>query len=197
MRIIAGEMRSRTLLAPKGTDTRPTLDRTRESLFNILAAECPEARVLDLYAGSGALALEALSRGAESAVLCDCSREAARVIRQNIASLRLEDRARFLFMQDLQAVALLGREGAKFDLVFLDPPYRLDTAPACRALAEARVLLPDALVVIEHAAAVSPARARLCLDRPAQIPGYHDFILSVQGGYQCRRFGCFRAALIR
>ena len=156
MRIIAGEMRSRTILAPKGTDTRPTLDRTRESLFNILAAECPEARVLDLYAGSGALALEALSRGAQSAVLCDCSREAARVIRQNIASLRLEDMARFLFMQDLQAVALLGREGAKFDLVFLDPPYRLDTAPACKALAEARVLLPDALVVIEHAAASSP-----------------------------------------
>lgn len=156
MRIIAGEMRSRTILAPKGTDTRPTLDRTRESLFNILAAECPESRVLDLYAGSGALALEALSRGAQSAVLCDCSREAARVIRQNIASLKLEDRARFLFMQDLQAVAMLGREGAKFDLVFLDPPYRLDTAPACKVLAEARVLLPDALVVIEHAAVALP-----------------------------------------
>ncbi len=157
MRIIAGEMRSRTILAPKGTDTRPTLDRTRESLFNILAAECPESRVLDLYAGSGALALEALSRGAKSAVLCDCSREAARVIRQNIASLKLEDRARFLFMQDLQAVAMLGREGAKFDLVFLDPPYRLDTAPACRALAEAGVLMQEALVVIEHAAGHEPA----------------------------------------
>ena len=156
MRIIAGEMRSRSILAPKGTDTRPTLDRTRESLFNILAAECPESRVLDLYAGSGALALEALSRGAHSAVLCDCSREAARVIRQNISSLRLEDRARFLFMQDQQAVTLLGREGAKFDLVFLDPPYRLDTAPACKALAEAHVLLPGALVVIEHAAASLP-----------------------------------------
>ena len=156
MRIIAGEMRSRTILSPKGTETRPTLDRTRESLFNILAAECPEARVLDLYAGSGALALEAISRGAASAVLCDCSREAARVIRQNIASLRVEDRARFLFMQDMQAVALLGREGAAFDLVFLDPPYRMDTAPACHALDAAGVLLPDALVVIEHAAAAPP-----------------------------------------
>ena len=157
MRIIAGEMRSRTILAPKGSDTRPTLDRTRESLFNIIAAECPEARVLDLYAGSGALALEALSRGAESAVLCDCSREAAKAIRQNIESLKLENRARFLFMQDTQAIALLAREKAVFDLVFLDPPYRLDTAPACRALAESGVLLPDALVVIEHAAAAQPA----------------------------------------
>ena len=75
MRIIAGTMRSRTIVAPKGTDTRPTLDRTRESLFNIIAGDCPGARVLDLYAGSGALALESISRGAHSAVVCDCSRE--------------------------------------------------------------------------------------------------------------------------
>ncbi len=156
MRIIAGEMRSRTIQAPKGNDTRPTLDRTRESLFNIIAAECPGARVLDLYAGSGALALEALSRGAESAVLCDCGREAARAIRLNIAALRVEDRARFLQMQDTQAIALLRREAARFDLVFLDPPYRLDTAPACQGLHEAGLLLPEALVVIEHAAASRP-----------------------------------------
>ena len=123
MRIIAGEMRSRTILAPKGTDTRPTLDRTRESLFNIIAAWCPDARVLDLYAGSGALALEAISRGAQSAVLCDSSREAARVIKANIEALRVQDRARLLPMMDSQALALLGREGARFDLVFLDPPY--------------------------------------------------------------------------
>ncbi|MBQ9198146.1 MAG: 16S rRNA (guanine(966)-N(2))-methyltransferase RsmD [Clostridia bacterium] len=156
MRIIAGEMRSRTIQAPKGSDTRPTLDRTRESLFNILAAECPDARVLDLYAGSGALALEALSRGATSAVLCDCSREAARVIRQNIAALRVEDRARFLQMQDMQAVSLLKREGASFDLVFLDPPYRLSAEPACQAMDEAGILMQGALVVIEHAAATPP-----------------------------------------
>ena len=117
MRIIAGEMRSRTILTPKGTDTRPTLDRTRESLFNIIAAWCPDARVLDLYAGSGALALEAISRGAQSAVLCDSSREAARVIKANIEALRVQDRARLLPMMDSQALALLGREGARFDLV--------------------------------------------------------------------------------
>ena len=156
MRIIAGEMRSRTIQAPKGTDTRPTLDRTRESLFNIIASECPGARVLDLYAGSGALALEALSRGADSAVLCDCSREAARVIRENIAALRLMDRARFLQTTDQQALSLLGREKARFDLVFLDPPYRLDTAPACAALDAAGVLEEEALVVIEHLAAAVP-----------------------------------------
>lgn len=157
MRIIAGEMRSRTIVPPKGTDTRPTLDRTRESLFNIIAAECPDAQVLDLYAGSGALALEAISRGAKSAVLCDCSREAAKAIRTNIAALRVEDRVRFLQMTDTQAISLLSREKAAFDLVFLDPPYRLDTAPACAQLAEAGVLVDGALVVIEHAANVTPA----------------------------------------
>ena len=157
MRIIAGSMRSRTIVAPKGNDTRPTLDRTRESLFSIIAGNCIDARVLDLYAGSGALALESISRGAESAVVCDCSREAAKAIRQNIESLKLQDEVRFLFMQDLQAVALLGREKAQFDLVFLDPPYRISTDPACKAMAEAGILMDGALVVIEHDVRVTPA----------------------------------------
>ena len=157
MRIIAGTMRSRTIVSPKGNDTRPTLDRTRESLFNILSGDCPGARVLDLYAGSGALALESISRGAESAVVCDCSREAAKAIRQNIELLRVQEQVRFLFMQDAQAVALLGREGEKFDLVFLDPPYRLSTDPACDLMDKAGILLPGALVVIEHDQHVMPA----------------------------------------
>ena len=157
MRIIAGSMRSRTIVAPKGNDTRPTLDRTRESLFSIIAGNCIDARVLDLYAGSGALALESISRGAESAVVCDCSREAAKAIRQNIESLKLQDQVKFLFMQDLQAVALLGREKAQFDLVFLDPPYRISTDPACKAMAEAGILMDGALVVIEHDVRVTPA----------------------------------------
>ncbi len=156
MRIIAGEMRSRTILAPKGSETRPTLDRTRESLFNIIAAECPGARVLDLYAGSGALALEAISRGAERAVMCDCSREAAAVIRRNMESLRVEDRTELLFMRDEQAIQTLKKRGDRFDLVFLDPPYCCDTASACRQLLEANVLLPEALVIIEHLETVTP-----------------------------------------
>ena len=157
MRIIAGSMRSRTIVAPKGNDTRPTLDRTRESLFSIIAGNCIDARVLDLYAGSGALALESISRGAESAVVCDCSREAAKAIRQNIEMLKLQEEVRFLFMQDLQAVALLGKEKAQFDLVFLDPPYRISTDPACKAMAEAGILMDGALVVIEHDVRVTPA----------------------------------------
>lgn len=156
MRIIAGSMRSRTIVAPKGTDTRPTLDRTRESLFNMISGDCREARVLDLYGGSGALALESISRGAQSAVICDCSREAAKAIRQNVESLKATEQVKFLFMQDLQAVSLLGREKAKFDLVFLDPPYRISTDPACRGMDEAGILEEGALIVIEHDAKVNP-----------------------------------------
>lgn len=156
MRIIAGSMRSRTIVAPKGTDTRPTLDRTRESLFNMIAGDCCDAKVLDLYGGSGALALESISRGAKSAVICDCSREAAKAIRQNIESLKVTGQVQFLFMQDLQAVALLGREKELFDLVFLDPPYRISTDPACRAMDEAGILAEDALIVIEHDAKMTP-----------------------------------------
>lgn len=96
MRIIAGEARSRTILAPEGRDTRPTLDRVRENLFNILQWQCPGARVLDLFAGSGALALEALSRGAAEAVLADCDARAVRVERQNVEALGFSQRARVL-----------------------------------------------------------------------------------------------------
>ncbi|MBR5231212.1 MAG: 16S rRNA (guanine(966)-N(2))-methyltransferase RsmD [Clostridia bacterium] len=156
MRIIAGSMRSRTIVAPKGTDTRPTLDRTRESLFNMISGDCREASVLDLYGGSGALALESISRGAKRAVICDCSREAAKAIKQNIESLKVGEQVKFLFMQDLQAVALLGREKETFDLVFLDPPYRISTDPACRAMDEAGILEAGALIVIEHDAKVIP-----------------------------------------
>ena len=152
MRIIAGEMRSRTILAPKGTDTRPTLDRTRESLFNILAAECPEARVLDLYAGSGANGLEALSRGMDTAVFVDVSYEACGVIRSNISSLGVKECTRVLKMKDLKALELLKEEGLKFSIVYLDPPYsRQHNDLILEKLVEYDLLEDDAYAVIESA----------------------------------------------
>ncbi|MBQ8536194.1 MAG: RsmD family RNA methyltransferase, partial [Clostridia bacterium] len=87
MRIVAGSARSRTILTPPGRDTRPTLDRVRENLFNILQFDCPNARVLDLFAGSGALSMEALSRGAQSAVLADISTAAHKIQMQNAREL--------------------------------------------------------------------------------------------------------------
>lgn len=150
MRIIGGEARGRRLFAPEGLETRPTADKVRESLFNILRAETPGARVLDLFAGSGALALEALSRGAESAVLVDCSRKAVQAIRRNVELCRAEERARVIAGDWKNAVDQLS---GPFDLVFLDPPYRLTGvyAQAAGMLLERGLLAEEALLVMEHA----------------------------------------------
>ena len=126
MRIISGEAKGRALFAPPGSDTRPTSDKIRGSLFNIIASRVMDARVLDLFGGTGALALEALSRGAESAVIVDSSRQAWQVIERNARSVLKDDfeyRARILCADYRSAIAAL--EGSLFDLVFLDPPYRM------------------------------------------------------------------------
>ena len=151
MRIIAGEARSRTIEAPKGRDTRPTLDRVRENLFNIIAREVPGASVLDLFAGSGALALEALSRGAERAVMVDRDREANRVERLNTERLGYADRARILLCDWQAALSRLAQAGERFDLVFLDPPYAMgDLTQVTGGLLP--LLSPGALIVTEHQA---------------------------------------------
>ena len=156
LRVIAGEMRSRKLKAPEGMDTRPTADRVKEALFSIIQARLYGARVLDLYAGSGALALEAISRGADSAVLVDCATKACQAIQENIDTLNCGDRARLLRMKDTAALGALQARGDKFDLIFLDPPYRMDTAPVCRAILEAGLLRPGGMIVIEHGRETPP-----------------------------------------
>lgn len=151
MRIIAGSARGTPLLAPKGMDTRPTQDKVKESLFNMLQGQLEDGAALDLFAGSGALGLEAVSRGASRAVLVDQSREASQCIRRNIEKLRFQDRAELLTCDWKQAVSNLAREGRRFDLVFLDPPYRMDDlGPLCDELDGAGLLNPEAVVVWER-----------------------------------------------
>jgi 16S rRNA (guanine966-N2)-methyltransferase len=151
MRIIAGEARGRTIAAPRGQDTRPTQDYVRESLFNILRSDVPGASVLDLFAGSGALGLEALSRGAESAVFADVASEAVACVRRNVEALGFEEKAEIMRGDWQAALARLAGEGRHFSLVFLDPPYRMeDTAAQCARMAERKLLSENALVVIEH-----------------------------------------------
>lgn len=158
MRIIAGAARGTQLFAPKGQDTRPTQDRVKESLFNILRAEVEGATVLDLFAGSGALALEALSRGAAKAALVDRDREAMACIRRNVEKLRFEDRTELLFCDWTQALPKLRQSGYRFDLVFLDPPYKMTEAgEICQRLYAEGLLKPDALTVVEHRAGAAPA----------------------------------------
>ncbi len=151
MRIIAGSARGRALFSPKGRDTRPTLDRVRESLFSILAPLIPEARVLDLFAGTGALALESLSRGARRAVLVDRDRQAKAAIERNIEALGFSEQAAFYFCDWRAAVRRLSDEDARFDLIFLDPPYRMPGADeVLAALAGSCLPASGARIVYEH-----------------------------------------------
>ncbi len=150
MRIIAGEFGSRRIQTPSGTATRPTLDKTRESLFSILSSRLAGARVLDLFAGSGALGLEAISRGAAHADFCDKSRQAAIAIEQNISSLQVENRTRLLHMDWSQALRNLAGECARYDLIFLDPPYQTDYTPILKCITDYGLLTRDGLLVAEH-----------------------------------------------
>lgn len=148
MRIIAGSARGTKLETLPGENTRPTSERAKEALFSMLQFELQQRRVLDLFAGSGQLALEALSRGASDAVLCDVSAPAAAVIAKNIEKTHMKDRCRLL-RADYQACCRMVR-GEPFDLVFLDPPYaqRL-VCPALRALMQEGLLHAGALIVCE------------------------------------------------
>lgn len=162
MRIIAGEARGRTLVAPKGMDTRPTLDRVRESLFSILLPYLPDAHVLDLFAGSGALGLEALSRGAASAVFVDKARAAQDAVAHNVAATRMEGRAALLRTDWRTALRRLAGQTRQFDLVFLDPPYQLaEAGDMLAALRDSGLLADGARVAYEHAT-----------DLPPEAPGW-------------------------
>lgn len=162
MRIVGGEARGRRLKAPRGRRVRPTAERTREALFDILGARVPGSRFLDLFAGVGAVGLEALSRGAQQVVLVEASERAARVIRENAAVLGRPAQVRVIRAQATTALRGLAAAGAKFDIVFLDPPYR-DRKGLERALQELGradgVLAPDAVVVVEHDAHQAPIAA--------------------------------------
>lgn len=149
MRIIGGRLRRRALLAPKGRDVRPTTDRVREALFNLLGARRTPAgaRVLDLFAGTGALGLEAISRGAEAVVFVEADPQALRTARANAAALGVE--AQCSFVRADAFAYLRGAPGPRYDLVFADPPYELARLPELPALVRPH-LAPDGLLVLEH-----------------------------------------------
>lgn len=154
MRIIAGAARGRRLYAPRGLDTRPTADRVREAMFSALAAQVPGARVLDAFAGSGALALEAISRGAAEAWLVEKNRAAAQICARNIALLQAEN-CRLLNGDVLKALPRLraAGEGGQFDLVFADPPYNRGLLlPLLKTLLDGSWLAQGAIVAAEDGA---------------------------------------------
>jgi 16S rRNA (guanine966-N2)-methyltransferase len=151
VRIISGSRKGHTIQAPVGRGTRPTSDRVRESIFNILGP-VDDATVLDLYAGSGAMGLEALSRGAASAVFVERDPDAIRAIERNLDKLRLRGT---ILRQD--AIAVLAGEKRKYDLVFVDPPYEMyaDLEPQLARYLPS-VVAENGVVVVETDARVEP-----------------------------------------
>lgn len=150
MRIIGGQHRGRRLVAPSGRTTRPTTDRLRESIFNILThkVDFEGARVLDVFAGTGALGLEALSRGAAHATFMERDAQAVQALSENIATLKVGDHTRVL---RLDAMKLPTCAGQPFDLVFLDPPYQQDYLPRTLAgLVDHGWLTEDAVLITEQ-----------------------------------------------
>jgi 16S rRNA (guanine966-N2)-methyltransferase len=149
MRIIAGTCKGRTLKAPKWDGLRPTSDRLRETLFNILAHRIDEARVLDVFAGTGAVGLEALSRGAVQAVFIEKDRRAIALIEENAARCGLQDRC-VIIRQAAEIALETYVSDARFDVIVLDPPY--DRQQPDQLLASAAPLLaPAGIMVLEHA----------------------------------------------
>jgi 16S rRNA (guanine966-N2)-methyltransferase len=175
MRVVAGTAKGMRLKVPRGHAMRPTSDMVREAVFDILSEKVAGARVLDLFAGTGALGIEALSRGAAHAVLVERSARCVPVIKENLAYTRLADRARLVRGDVYPEVRKLDAAGEQFDLVFADPPYEARgrerraegdppyIAPAGKALqllAETGILSKNAVVVIEHASRLAlPAEA--------------------------------------
>ena len=167
MRIVGGTLRGRILVAPKGQSTRPTADRTRQALFNVLehAAWSPGLaglRIADLYAGTGALGLEALSRGAASCVFVEHAPAARDDLIRNIRDLKCEDRAQVWITSAETLPSRPVGDQEPFDLVFLDPPYREEMiSKALASLKDGGWLLPNALLVVETNA-----------QEPLDAPGY-------------------------
>ncbi|HOV70162.1 MAG TPA: 16S rRNA (guanine(966)-N(2))-methyltransferase RsmD, partial [Clostridia bacterium] len=150
IRIISGVFRGRKLKTPPGDKIRPTSDRVKESLFNILQNDLGGSRVLDLFAGTGSLGLEALSRGASFAVFVDNDPTNGQLLHDNIDKLA-GDRARIYIMDFARAIEQMASRGVKFDIVFVDPPYLMNLyKKALDLLFESRILNASAIVVLEQ-----------------------------------------------
>lgn len=147
MRIISGKAKGTKLYTLDGKNTRPTLDRIKEPLFSIIQTYIEDSIVLDLFSGSGALALEALSRGAKKAVLCDKSYDAINIIKKNIEKTHMEEKTEVL-CSDYQKCIFTVKE--KFDIIFIDPPYKLDIAvKSIEMILQNNLLSNDGIIIIE------------------------------------------------
>lgn len=172
MRVITGIAKGRRLKAPKGMDTRPTADRAKEALFNIIGTRVIDANFLDLFAGTGAIGIEALSRGAGRTVFVERSPKAVKVISENLELTRLIDNTEILVLESDKAIDKLASRGEKFDIIFVDPPYRKGLERASlEKISQSTLLSTGGLVITESSK----------LDIPPEQVG--RFLLKRQGKY--------------
>lgn len=151
MRIVAGELKNRKIKSREGRETRPTLERIKESIFSIIADKVFESKFLDLYAGTGNIAIEALSRGARRAIMIENDKEALKVIIDNLNSLSLDNRARAYKNDVFRAIEILERKNEKFDIIFLDPPYKENLSiTTIEKISEHDLLQHNGIIISEH-----------------------------------------------
>ncbi|HEU4342560.1 MAG TPA: 16S rRNA (guanine(966)-N(2))-methyltransferase RsmD [Candidatus Binatia bacterium] len=184
MRIIGGNARGRRLKVPKGRDLRPTAARVKEALFNILPHDLTGAKILDLYAGTGNLTIEALSRGAAEAILIDSSPQSGKAIRENLRRLDLFARTKVWITPVSRALRLLARRGETFDMIFLDPPYDQRLVESTLNNIAKGGLLRDCGVVIAEHSRHEPVKAH-----------YAGLVLDDQRHYGGTDLSFFRKAL--
>lgn len=171
MRVIAGKYRSRPLASMRGMDVRPTSDRLRETLFNVVAPAVPDSVWLDVFAGTGAVGIEALSRGARMAYFIESSGKAAALVRRNLQSLGITDGFEVVERDAIQALRLLDSHAVRCDFCFLDPPYRMRGSheEALGFLSQSRVLTAESVVVAEHDKHYDPGSKFGALERSRQL----------------------------
>lgn len=151
MRVISGKVRGLKLNTPKNEDVRPTTDRVKESLFNIVSPYIMESDVLDLFAGTGSLGIECLSRGANKCVFVDVSKESISIVKSNIKKARVENESIVLNLDFKDAINKLKIQNNKFDVIFMDPPYYKNMfIDALEKIDEASLLKEDGIIIIEH-----------------------------------------------
>ena len=158
MKIIAGTLTGRKVLVTTGKRVRPTGAKVKEALFSIIADDVDDAAVLDVFSGSGSVGIEALSRGAASCTFVERDKNVIDVLARNLSQFSLEDRGKILPLEAKRAMKLLGKQGERFDIIFLDPPYSyfVKTRRIIESLSPGGVLASDGLLIWEHAVDTMP-----------------------------------------
>ncbi|PAB58880.1 16S rRNA (guanine(966)-N(2))-methyltransferase RsmD [Anaeromicrobium sediminis] len=151
MRVISGRARGRRLNSPKGTNTRPTTDRVKESIFSIINFYIQDSKILDLFAGTGALGIEAISRGAEYGVFVDNDKNSIKTIKENLENMGFEKESTVLYCDVDAAISKLSTKGEKFHIIFMDPPYLKGfIEPSLEKIYNSEILTEDGIILIEH-----------------------------------------------